>query len=64
MTRRLIPPPDSNLDDELEGEVDDELSSRIIYDKYMEDINGILNQAYVDIEAQIALLVEALHEDK
>ena len=58
MARRLIPPPEDDLD-----EVDDELTKGIIYDQAMEEISEILSQAYADIEAKVALLVENL-EDK
>lgn len=58
MARRLIPSPEDDLD-----EVDDELTKGIIYDQAMEEISEILSQAYADIEAKVALLVENL-EDK
>ena len=57
MAKRLI-----EHDDELDSDevMDDETAKQVIYQSFMEDISGILNQAYVDIEAKVSKLVDAL----
>ena len=63
MSRRPIKPV---YDDEadLDGDMqDEEMTQQVIIQGYMEDIGGILNQAYVDIEAKVSKLVEALEDE-
>lgn len=63
MSRRPIKPV---YDDEadLDGDMqDEEMTKQVITQGYMEDIGGILNQAYVDIEAKVSKLVEALEDE-
>lgn len=55
--------PTPDLDDNLDEQIDDELTSGIIYGKYMEDIEQILAQAYVDVEAKVRALIDDLSSE-